>query len=476
MNYIPNFWENFHSCFNDKNEETECTEKFKNFKVWNWKDNNFSENEFFGEEKNELIIKERRDYLSTFKLVTIPKGTILCQATPRFLTSYTLGGKVKYVNSNFMWMYKYFPCNYKSSGGWFTLGCTYDTSMYSFEVLYSLQEDINLIFIEREKGYEQEFLERNSSFFDIPPEEYNNLNTSSNFYAMVNIILSITSTSEKLIKYLRRTIHFFNLTDDVFYSFIKKLFLSIDTHEIEITNESLIEKIRSEVAVTTIRQNKDRLKSDFFSIHSISPSVKEKKEMQKMMLINYILFFSDSHVFAGVEGWKEKGYDEITQPPSSKKGLLSKISKLGFDGYIACDLCEIAISKNKMKKCFTFPEDVLIPKCIIPKELREVMNSVIKNCKGELEFSDDYHDFSENFTVEEFLSIIPKKKVTLDSIIFSFERYEYLFKKLLISIPEPKKIMKKIIDELGFERATNIGDKKIKKEIISAINDLDKKE
>jgi len=64
----------------------------------------------------------------------------------------------------------------------------------------------------------------------------------------------------------------------------------------------------------------------------------------------------------GPKGWKSKGYTNIRKIDENgvkgsyfADGLGYTLSRLGFNGYISCDECEIFLSHEAMKKVLTYP-------------------------------------------------------------------------------------------------------------------------
>jgi tRNA A-37 threonylcarbamoyl transferase component Bud32 len=72
--------------------------------------------------------------------------------------------------------------------------------------------------------------------------------------------------------------------------------------------------------------------------------------------------YSGSHVIQGPKDWKKKGYSSVRKINENNidgyyfaDGISYTLARLGFNGYISCDECEVFLSHEVMKKALTYP-------------------------------------------------------------------------------------------------------------------------
>ncbi len=407
MKYIPNFWEG-RKCFSSKSNPFQCD--FKSFKAWNFFDQSPEEvSSLFPLEENELKKKEREEYLSSFKIITIPKGTKLCHATPPFFRA-RKGDESDWVNDNFMWIDYYYPRGANTLGAWFTLGCSYGFGY--FNILYELQDDIHLPFIVgKEKDFDLSFLEKDETLFSYDEDDYKSVNTEENFMNYVADILNYRFSDDKKNEYFRRLCIFFNLPSSKLFAYLKKSFLLGETIDIE-----KVVILNGEWNVSSLME--DSVPLDEYLSSSQVPS-SPKKNSDLLRDLNYSTNSTSSHIFQGVEGWKKEGFSAIKQPPSDSEGILEKLISLGFDGYISCDLCEIVLSPKAMIRALTHPITFTIPKFFVRnKHIAKMISSIRK--KQASRPLQQMQEFSESggTTVGRILSIKDRKLSLKEKITY----------------------------------------------------------
>jgi len=76
--------------------------------------------------------------------------------------------------------------------------------------------------------------------------------------------------------------------------------------------------------------------------------------------------WSGSHIFEGVQNWKEKQYSKITRNDENCQAFADtfaqKIINLGFNGYISCDECEVFLNYNFQQEYLDTPPEFYIVK------------------------------------------------------------------------------------------------------------------
>jgi hypothetical protein len=131
-----------------------------------------------------------------------------------------------------------------------------------------------------------------------------------------------------------------------------KDYFDIDYFQVYDDLTAQIDRIRFKSASLQKNYDQDReyvrlsgLLSDLEKIHQLNQSDQIKKYSER---------FSGSHIIQGVKDWKKKLYDPIKHDYYADDWGL-KLAKLGFNGYISCDECEVYLTHDIMKKCIEYP-------------------------------------------------------------------------------------------------------------------------
>lgn len=309
------------------------------------------------------VNNEFLDYLEEFPVIELKKGTVICH------TSQDMGLikdenelKIEKIDvNNGMWWNKYYPGFKNNGGGWFTFENEYGGPNYKYKLYYELKDDVSLLFIPNVRHH---FNEKNLDYYS--EEDFEGYEKYENIEKLKELLISI------LFFFWRNG----RIFPDLEKAFKENLVILRElTGEFKPELEQLYQKIISnpEIKYTELEIKDER---DIADIIEDVENVDNKlyRFLQKKQ-------FSASHLFRGVKGWKEKGYSEISyEEDQAMTGLSNKLNSLGFNGYISCDLCEIFLTFDVMKRVLSQPFFVgfnLSPRRNVDDDERKFINEIL---------------------------------------------------------------------------------------------------
>lgn len=302
------------------------------------------------------------DFLNEFPVIELKKGTVLCYSDLS-ISRLEKGGKF---NKNVaLWWNKYFPLTKK-----FSFETDYGNEKSYLNLFYELKHDISLLFIppvfrDRYNSIDREYFSEETierkQLNEIAREETDNLRS-----------LYLRLLRDKVI-----SANFLEENNSMLES-LKFVFPQLAEHIFKIQNRDIYE-------IFTTRRD----------IGNLLEMVKRENIDRE----NTTTLYSGARLVQGVKGWEKKGYKII------KPGLLGdRLSKLGFNGYVSCDGCEVFLSPEIMKKAISRPFYAELNPQIKKEEIKEMIRKYNENFYEPIEMSFDFTPTSEIVDIDAVLN------------------------------------------------------------------------